>query len=226
MISHLRTVHMYKNRHWLSPADDLRLRMICRQLIEEDTIMQNCMKPILLSTLQHLEKHIKPSNEVLFLAMRLGHDALLRAGELLKLDKSCLEFDKNELTLTLVKSKANKSTRPEIIKLYDTGKHSTVRLLKKWKKHCPSNRLFGFTPTEFNNAIRKLMKKITIHYRRYSGHSLRAGGATDLFNAKIPYPIIKLFGRWKSDAALRYFRDEKYENKIANKFRWKKRSVK
>lgn len=42
----------------------------------------------------------------------------------------------------------------------------------------------------------------------YSGHSLRAGGATDLFVAKVPYPIIKKAGRWKSDAASIYHRDE------------------
>jgi hypothetical protein len=42
----------------------------------------------------------------------------------------------------------------------------------------------------------------------YSGHSLRAGGATDLFVAKVPYPIIKKAGKWRSDAALIYHRDE------------------
>ncbi len=42
----------------------------------------------------------------------------------------------------------------------------------------------------------------------YSGHSLRAWGATDLFVAKVPYPIIKKAGRWKSDAGLVYHRDD------------------
>ena len=43
---------------------------------------------------------------------------------------------------------------------------------------------------------------------RYSGHSLRAGGATDLFVARVPYYIIKKMGRWKSDAAMLYYRDD------------------
>jgi hypothetical protein len=42
----------------------------------------------------------------------------------------------------------------------------------------------------------------------YSGHSFRAGGATDLFTSRVPYNIIKKFGRWKSDAALKYYRDD------------------
>ena len=41
---------------------------------------------------------------------------------------------------------------------------------------------------------------------QYSGHSLRAGGATDLFVARTPYYLIKKAGRWKSDAAMLYYR--------------------
>ena len=42
----------------------------------------------------------------------------------------------------------------------------------------------------------------------YSGHSLRAGGATDLFVARVPYYLIKKMERWKSDAAMVYYRSE------------------
>ena len=42
----------------------------------------------------------------------------------------------------------------------------------------------------------------------YSGHSLRAGGATDLFVARVPYYSIQRMGRWTSDASLVYYRHE------------------
>ena len=42
----------------------------------------------------------------------------------------------------------------------------------------------------------------------YSGHSLRAGGGTDLFVARVPYYLIKKIGHWKSDAAMVYYRSE------------------
>lgn len=42
----------------------------------------------------------------------------------------------------------------------------------------------------------------------YSGHSLRAGGATDLFASRVPYGIIKRLGRWKGESFLIYYRDE------------------
>ena len=47
----------------------------------------------------------------------------------------------------------------------------------------------------------------------YSGHSLRAEGATDLFVARVPYFLIKKMGRWKSDSAMLYYRSE--ENVVA-----------
>ena len=40
----------------------------------------------------------------------------------------------------------------------------------------------------------------------YSTHSLRAGGATDLFVARVPYFAIKKMGRWKSDSAMLHYR--------------------
>lgn len=62
------------------------------------------------------------------------------------------------------------------------------------------------------NAYRRLIKRLVLtigldpHW--YSGHSLRSGGATDLFATGTPYYVIKKFGRWTSDAALLYFRSE------------------
>ena len=38
----------------------------------------------------------------------------------------------------------------------------------------------------------------------YSGHSCRAGGATDLFAAGVQYYVVKKYGRWTLDTALIY----------------------
>jgi len=55
--------------------------------------------------------------------------------------------------------------------------------------------------------------------RFYSGHSPRAGGATDVFVGRVPYYIIKKAGRWVSDAAMIYYRDdEDVVNAVANCF--------
>ena len=53
----------------------------------------------------------------------------------------------------------------------------------------------------------------------YSGHSLRAGGATDLFIARVLYLIIKQMGRWSSDAATVYYRhDEDVIREVSTAF--------
>jgi integrase len=56
--------------------------------------------------------------------------------------------------------------------------------------------------------IRKALIIIGLEGKKYGAHSLRAGGATDLFRAGVYYPLIKKFGRWKSDTALIYYRDQ------------------
>lgn len=42
---------------------------------------------------------------------------------------------------------------------------------------------------------------------KYSVHSLRAGGATELFLSGASMAAVQTYGRWKSDTALIYFRD-------------------
>ena len=41
----------------------------------------------------------------------------------------------------------------------------------------------------------------------YSVHSLRAGGATELFLSGASMAVVQIYGRWKSESALIYFRD-------------------
>jgi hypothetical protein len=60
-----------------------------------------------------------------------------------------------------------------------------------------------------------MVASIGLDPSKFSGHSLRGGGATDLFARCIPYYVIKKMGRWTSDAALLYFRSEADVARIA-----------
>ena len=71
---------------------------------------------------------------------------------------------------------------------YDFGKTASISWWRRKIKFCV--KVLGLDPTF------------------YSGHSLRAGGATDLFVQRVPYYLIKRMGRWKSDAAMLYYRSE------------------
>ena len=60
----------------------------------------------------------------------------------------------------------------------------------------------------FSELIKSGVGSIGLDRTLFSGHSCRAGGATDLFAAGVPYYVVKRYGRWKSDAALIYYRCE------------------
>jgi len=74
--------------------------------------------------------------------------------------------------------------------------------------------------SQLRSRIKGAINAIGRDPTRFGGHSLRAGGATDLIRARVPYPSIKKFGRWKSDTALIYYRDEdKISNEATKGFR-------
>ena len=54
------------------------------------------------------------------------------------------------------------------------------------------------------SRIKLVAQRLGLPVDDYSGHSLRAGGAADLFIARVPYFIIKKMGRWSSNAAMVY----------------------
>jgi hypothetical protein len=56
--------------------------------------------------------------------------------------------------------------------------------------------------------IKIAIKAIGLDPTKFANHSLRAGGATDLFRCGVYYPTIKKFGRWLTDCAHIYYRDD------------------
>ena len=60
----------------------------------------------------------------------------------------------------------------------------------------------------YRRLIKRGVASIGLEAARFSGHSPRAGGATDMFAAGVPYYVIKKYGRWVSDTALIYYRCE------------------
>ena len=70
----------------------------------------------------------------------------------------------------------------------------------------------GLCKTVSSSWVRGQIKSMAAKNGRqaedFSGHSLRAGGATDLFVARVPYYLIKKMGRWKSDAVKIYYRSD------------------
>ncbi|KAJ8566795.1 hypothetical protein ON010_g6321 [Phytophthora cinnamomi] len=55
-------------------------------------------------------------------------------------------------------------------------------------------------------AIKRAAELASQKPEQYGSHSLRSDGATALFNASYDILVVKLFGRWRSDAVKRYTR--------------------
>ena len=66
----------------------------------------------------------------------------------------------------------------------------------------------SLSTTQLCVLITSATKRIGADPSRFANHSLHAGGATDLFRCGVYYPTLKKFGRWKTDTALIYYRDD------------------
>jgi hypothetical protein len=163
----------------------------------------------------------------------VGHDGLLRSGELcsglLRKDVIWGNASRTWCLIYLARSKCNRTGGGEWIRLDDYGGVNAVVLLREWwdttgEELGPEDPLFPslrgrrsvFVPGRTRSSIsttwlRRFIKAavcwVGLDPSVYSGHSLRAGGATDLFVAGVPYHCIKRKGRWLSDAAMLYYRD-------------------
>jgi hypothetical protein len=228
MLSSLKVYSLQQNHSWLDASDAYQLKKIKEALEFHDSSSSRQMLPFTQQILQQLVPHFDLEDEVEYLKlmmMWLAHDSLMRSGELLSgLKCKDLAWDNMDqsVTITLWRSKANRRGAAEIIRLVDYEGISAYKLLSTWfdnfnlclqlfPKPMKNNSLnFDEVPSPrwWSGVIRQAVSRIGLQPAQYSGHSFRAGGATDLFTARVPYNIIKKMGRWKTDSALKYYRDE------------------
>jgi hypothetical protein len=157
----------------------------------------------------------------------VGHDGLFRIGELLgglKVSDITWASDHSMFHVWLSRSKANRSGDGELITVADYSGRSGVKLMKSWydamglwgndkallfpsrKSSKGWNLDKTISASWVRGSIKRLALSLGLEAKWYSGHSLRSGGATDLFVQRVPYFLIKKMGRWKSEAAVIYYR--------------------
>jgi hypothetical protein len=217
---------------WLEESEEYKLKLIVAELKYRDVRGVVRKHPLKLEHLLHIMQKVDIKKEKELYGMTLlylGHDGLLRVGELasgLTTADVSWGVDRKSFTLHLKRSKANRKDGAEFVTYADRSGWNAVRLMRMyydkfdlWHQHniqlfpkIDSKGRLQYRHSLSKDWVRRYVKRcvvlIGLDPKDFSGHSLRAGGATDLFIAKVPYPIIKKFGRWKSDAALIYYRDE------------------
>jgi len=212
---------------WLSAADALLVSDLRRLLEYQDTFPSRQAQPLVIALLLKIDAFLSLSlsDSVCRAMLWLGHDGLLRVSELV-CGHQAYDFTFNTartlMSLRLWRDKTHRSgsfvsvsfqLRPgpcavrAVLALFD--------MLDLWVKPrsfvfpALSARSMSYTVSKsfIQRRIKSLVALIGLNPRVFSTHSLRAGGATDLFVAKVPYGHIMKMGRWKSLAFLMYFRD-------------------
>jgi hypothetical protein len=237
IMSSLKVFSYYIGTEWLSVDASYRVSQVIKLLEFADTTPVRQVRPITLSMINRIVALMdlnRPLELMIAMTMTLCHNSLMRSGELLSgLIVSDFEWDWQacSVTVDLSRTKAHLKGGSERVRIVDYPGHSAFKLLREWFTmwnlwECVDAHViprvsklgqsggveFDFslsaTAAWWKLVISEYLVKIGVDPTFYSGHSFRAGGATDLFVARVPYPYIKKMGRWRSDAALKYFRDD------------------
>jgi hypothetical protein len=231
--SAIKSYQLDHRRAFLDEADFRLLKVLKAELKKKDPYKIRRVRPLTKSLLRLISKQCDMNNirQVMALTiMELGHDGVLRSGETTSgLKPSDVQWSNKRRTATihLHRTKRCRQGDGEYVMLVDYGSSSGCRRLRQWfdrmelwdtpdafifPRFDERSHSFDFTKCTTTAKVRQYIKEAiaSIGYdpAYYSGHSPRAGGATDLFLDGVSYPTIKEFGRWKSDAALLYYRSE------------------
>ena len=223
---------------WLSPGHRRRLNRLLAALRKGDVRAQRRAAAFRDSHLKQAIAKLDLTDPVqLSIACRLAvpKELLMRGGELapkswaLTADHATWGVTSTGcrvLHLDLDRTKTHLSGGSVRVSVADyPHPHSAYKLLKAFydKFHLstqPSAPLFprthrgkldwtkGCTYDSLRRLVKTTAASLGLDAALYSAHSLRAGGATDLFAAGLSYTLIKKAGRWKSDAAMLYYRSD------------------
>lgn len=228
-ISHIKRCSGRFRHPWLDVVELDDVGKLVAHLEYLDRVPIRRVRPLTVEIIKQLSGS-ETVSEYDLMMMAVGHDSLQRGGELCSgytAGDLVWSEDRHSVTITLARSKCHRKGGPQTILIKDYGPLSGTRLLRR---HFKTNRLWSRpeayvfpscpphkpnmdwskprTTVQFRTSVKRAVRSIGLDPRQFGGHSPRAGGATDLFRAKVFYPNIKKFGRWRSDAALVYYRDE------------------
>jgi hypothetical protein len=236
--SHLRIHCRASGLSWLSEQDACRLRDVEKNLRFYDTAVGRRKRPLLRAIIIKIcgRLLLDASLDLLMaVTMFVGHDGLLRGGELWKgLRVRDIEWsmDRSSFQLWLDRTKTHRSGAPIAVSYVEVrGEIGAVPLLRMWFDRrglwdkpdaflwCEVVRARGVfslgtgtggtSKANWVEVMRMHLDAIGLDSSQYAGHSCRAGGATDLFTSKAAVPYIMKFGRWETvEACMEYFRGD------------------
>ena len=232
VLSHLRTQHDVRELPWLTPREEKRLAKLLDQYRLEDTTPVNRKSPLRTAIILSAISKWNLNNvwELLWATLLLvATQVLLRTKEVMGGMRASDFIWKNNgrsVVIRLGPTKTNRRGDGDYVELADNDSPiCAFKLL--WRLFSvrglfqrPDDIVFCMVRNHrlypaikaseeaFRLLIKRTVASIGLNPDLYSGHSCRAGGATDLFAAGLPYYVVKKYGRWTTDVALIYYRCE------------------
>jgi len=232
-ISQLKTYFSLMGEPWLSAGDAGKLAQMVKDLEYLD-VRATCKKePIrwgMLVDMLRLKDLTNPVELCEAVMMLLCYRAALRSGELtsgLTAADICWDDDGKGFRVLLLRTKTHRRGAAISVHIREDRlcEFCCVRLMRKYFRESklfqhPLRYLFPSigryldvtrhcSYSMFVNIIKRGAIALGLDPRRYAGHSLRAGIATDMFASGMMTPAqIMKFGRWASmEACMVYFRE-------------------
>ncbi len=218
---------------YLDRADQLVLSDLVKDLKLDDLIAVRHVCPLTRKVLDAVAARGSERN-LRFLQVitmvTVAHDGLLRSAEIcsdMKPTSLTWNLNRMRVAIHLWRTKCHRAGNGQSITLVDYGRRSGCALLRRWMRkmgmsddsNCylfprfdDRSKRFdwtkGTTTDRFRKYIKGAVKLVGLNPVDYSGHSPRAGGATDLLNKEVPVATVQKFGRWRTNCVLVYYRDE------------------
>ena len=191
----------------------------------------------LLSQIRHTRSIMKEDRHMLAAACTLAFFGLLRVSEFtvpslkefnprIHATISSIHLSKNHYIFHLSRSKTDQYGHGHDIYIPKiAGKlcpfAAMVTYLKERRRPVRATPLFVFSSGKtlsrisFLKHLRSALKKIGCNPNNFNTHSFRIGAATSASHAGISTSVIKVLGRWRSDAYQRYTRSHRHTIKKA-----------
>ena len=220
-LSGIRLAHI--ERGLPDPTDSPSLHLVCRGIRRQQGDSKRTRLPITINLLRLLKQHLRSCTSYSLIEQRMlwamftvAFYGFFRASELLSnLTWSDVVLSSTQMTITLYQSKTDPFRRGQCVHIFASGSSTCpIRAMNCYRTLVGSpntddpvfkaGQFNPLTQNKVNKVLRHLLQQSGINDGNYASHSFRIGAATTAAAAGIPGSLIKVLGRWNSDAYLTY----------------------
>lgn len=199
---------LHRERGLPNPLDDKGIKRVLKGLVRERNIAPKRKTPLSAEIVRRIA--LAPTTSVRDRALVItGFVSGLRRSELADLTWAEVEEHPEGIILRIARSKTDKEGRGQVVALPRSSDLRTcpVQSLLAWKNRSTKERVFPLSAQAIADVVKRCVEKIGEISTNYSGHSMRAGLATNAAREGVSLGESMQATRHKSaDVAAQYVR--------------------